>query len=126
MSTATRLFVRNVWLQALVMALCALLVSQLIWTAAPATFHAIEWAPYDTWIRLRPHPAPDPHLLLVTRDPAGDHQFGAGQWDRSLAATLITALHDAGATAIGIDLANIPAMPPSSTQRRLWTNVIGW
>lgn len=112
MSTATRLFVRNVWLQALVMALCALLVSQLIWTAAPATFHAIEWAPYDTWIRLRPHPAPDPHLLLVTRDPAGDHQFGAGQWDRSLAATLITALHDAGATAIGIDIPlDLPSPP---------------
>lgn len=112
MSTATRLFVRNSWLQALVLAFSALLGSELIWTMAPATFHTIEWAPYDTWIRLRPHPAPDSHLLLITRDPAGDHQFGAGQWDRSLAATLITALHDAGATAIGLDIPlDLPSPP---------------
>lgn len=112
MSTATRLFVRNIWLQALVLAVSALLVSVLIWTAAPATFHTIEWAPYDTWVRLRPHPAPDTHLLLVTRDPASDRQFGAGQWDRSLLASLISALHDAGATAVGIDVPlDLPSPP---------------
>lgn len=112
MSTATRLFVRNIWLQALVLAFSALLVSELIWTAAPGTFHTIEWAPYDTWIRLRPHPTPDAHLLLVTRDQASDHQFGAGQWDRSLLATLITSLHDAGATAIGVDIPfDLPSPP---------------
>ncbi|MBS0171897.1 MAG: sigma 54-interacting transcriptional regulator [Nitrospira sp.] len=112
MSTATRLFVRNVWLQALVMALSALLVTGIIWTAAPATFHTLEWAPYDTWTQLRPQPAPDSYLLLIPREQASDQQFGTGQWDRSLAATLLTALHDAGATAIGLDIPlDLPSPP---------------
>ena len=91
MSTATRLFVRTLWLQALVMALSALLLTEILWTAAPATYQTVEWAPHDTWVRLRPQPVPDSRLLVITRDEASDQQFGAGQWDRSLTATLITA-----------------------------------
>ncbi len=112
MSTATRLFVRNIWLQALVMALSALLLTGMIWMAAPTTFHTLEWAPYDTWMRLRPHPAPDAKLLLISREQSSDQQFGTGQWDRSLAARLVTALHDAGATAIGLDIPlDLPSPP---------------
>lgn len=112
MSTATRLFVRTLWLQALVMALSALLLTEILWTAAPATYQTVEWAPYDTWVRLRPQPVPDSRLLVITRDEASDQQFGAGQWDRSLTATLITALHDAGASAIGIDIPlDLPSPP---------------
>lgn len=112
MRIATRLFVRSIWLQALVMALSAIALTEVIWTPAPATYQALEWAPYDSWMRLRAHAAPDPHLFLVVRDQASEQQFGAGLWDRSLAARLITALHDAGAASIGIDIPlDVPSPP---------------
>ena len=68
----------------------------------------------------RPQPVPDSRLLVITGTRPADQQFGAGQWDRSLTATLITALHDAGASAIGIDIPlDLPSPPnlgaPSAT-----------
>ena len=113
MQIATRLFVRNVWLQAVVMALASLALSEAMWAPAPVTYHALEWAPYDTWMRLRSQPAPDSHLLLVMRDQASEQQFGAGLWDRSLPARLITGLHDAGAAAIGLDIPLDFPSPPN-------------
>lgn len=112
MQIATRLFVRNVWLQAVVMALASVALTEILWAPAPVTYHALEWAPYDTWMRLRSQPAPDSHLLLVIRDQASEQQFGAGMWDRSLPARLITGLHDAGAAAIGLDIPlDLPSPP---------------
>lgn len=112
MRIATRLFVRNIWLQALVMALAAIALAELVWTPLPATYHALEWAPYDSWMRLRVQSAPNPHLVLVVRDQASEQQLGAGLWDRSLPARLITALHDAGAISIGIDVPlDVPSPP---------------
>jgi CHASE2 domain-containing sensor protein len=112
MHIATRLFVRNVWLQAVVMALASVALTEILWAPAPVTYHALEWAPYDTWMRLRSQPAPDSHLLLVIRDQASEQQFGAGMWDRSLPARLITGLHDAGAAAIGLDIPlDLPSPP---------------
>lgn len=112
MRIATRLFVRNIWLQAAVMALAAIVLSEVIWTPAPATYQALEWAPYDTWMRLRARLAPDPHLLLIVRDRASDQQFGTGSWDRALPAKLVTALHDAGAASIGLDIPlDLPSPP---------------
>ena len=113
MRIAIRLFVRNLWLQAVILALAAITLTELMWAPAPATYHALEWAPYDTWMRLRSQPAPDPHLLLVVRDPASEQQFGTGLWDRSLPARLITALHDAGAASIGIDIPLDFPSPPN-------------
>ena len=113
MQIATRLFVRNVWLQAVVMALLAVALSEALWAPAPVTYHALEWAPYDTWMRVRSQPAPDSHLLLVMRDQASEQQFGAGLWDRSLPARLIAALHDAGAAAIGLDIPLDFPSPPN-------------
>jgi len=113
MQIATRLFVRNVWLQAVVMALASLALTEAMWAPAPVTYHALEWAPYDTWMRLRSQPAPDSHLLLVMRDQASEQQFGAGLWDRSLPARLITGLHDAGAAAIGLDIPLDFPSPPN-------------
>ena len=112
MRIATRLFVRNNWLQALVMALAAMAFAEIIWTPAPATYQTLEWAPYDTWMRLRAEPAPDPHLLLIVRDQASEQQFGTGSWDRALSAKLITALHEAGAASIGLDIPlDVPSPP---------------
>ncbi|MBI4001167.1 MAG: CHASE2 domain-containing protein, partial [Nitrospira defluvii] len=112
MRIATRLFVRNVWLQAVLMAFAATLCAEFLWSPAPATYTALEWAPYDTWMRLRSHPAHSSHLLLVVRDHASEQQFGVGHWDRSIPARLVTALHDAGATALGIDIPlDLPSPP---------------
>ena len=112
MRIATRLFVRNVWLQAVVMAFTATLCAEFLWSPAPSTYTALEWGPYDTWVRLRSQPAPSSHLLLVVRDHTSDQQFGVGHWDRSIPARLITALHDAGATALGIDIPlDLPSPP---------------
>ena len=112
MRIATRLFVRNVWLQAALMAFAATLCAELLWSALPTTYTALEWAPYDTWMRLRSHATHPSRLLLVVRDHASEQQFGLGHWDRSLSARLVTALHDAGARAIGIDTPiNLPSPP---------------
>ena len=113
MRIATRLFVRNLWLQAAVMTLAAIVLSDILWTPAPATRQALEWAPYDTWIRLRAQPAPDQNLLLILRDQASDQQFGTGPWDRALPAKLITALHEAGAASIGVDIPLELPSPPN-------------
>ncbi|MCS6290033.1 MAG: sigma 54-interacting transcriptional regulator [Nitrospira sp.] len=113
MQIATRLFIRNVWLQAVVMALLAVALNEALWAPAPVTHHALEWAPYDTWMRLRSQPAPDSPLLLVLRDRASEQQFGTGLWDRSLPARLVTALHEAGAAAIGLDIPLDFPSPPN-------------
>ncbi len=112
MQIATRLFVRNVWLQAVVMALASVALIEILWAPAPVTYHALDWAPYDTWMRLRAQSTPDSRLLLVVRDQASEQQFGAGLWDRSLPARLIAGLHDAGAAAIGLDIPlDLPSPP---------------
>jgi len=112
MRIATRLFVRNIWLQAVLMAFAATLFAVLIWTLAPGTYTALEWAPYDTWMHHRVQPVPQSPLLLVVRDQASERQWGAGHWDRRLSARLITALYDAGAAAIGVDIPlDLPSPP---------------
>ncbi|WHZ13236.1 MAG: sigma-54 dependent DNA-binding response regulator [Nitrospira sp.] len=112
MPIAVRLFVRNVWLQALVMAVVATLLAELLWSPAPGTYTALEWAPYDSWVRLRHQPAPHPDLLLVVRDRDSEQQFGTGPWDRRIPAQLITALHDAGTATLGIDIPlDLPSPP---------------
>ncbi|MCC2640738.1 MAG: putative transrane signal transduction receptor and sigma-54 dependent response regulator [Nitrospira sp.] len=112
MPIATRLFVRNLWLQAAAMAFAATILAEVIWAPAPATYTALEWGPYDTWMRLRPQPDAASDILLVLRDHDSEQQFGAGAWDRSIPARLITALHDAGAAALGIDIpVNMPSPP---------------
>ena len=112
MRIAARLFVRNLWLQAVLMAFAATLCAELLWSPAPATYTALEWAPYDTWMRLRSQPVHSTPVLLVVRDQASEQEFGAGHWDRSVVARLITALHDAGAASIGIDIPlDLPSPP---------------
>lgn len=81
----------------------ATLLSLSLWAIAPATFTALDWTAYDTWLR---HRAPVPvssSLLLITRDQASETKFGTSQWDRAVLARLITAAHENGAVAIGLD-----------------------
>jgi DNA-binding NtrC family response regulator/CHASE2 domain-containing sensor protein len=112
MPIAVRLFVRNVWLQALVMAVLATLLAEVVWSPAPGTFTTLEWAPYDAWLGLSRQPPLSSDLLLVVRDRDSEQQFGTGPWDRRIAAQLITALNDAGAAALGIDIPlDLPSPP---------------
>jgi DNA-binding NtrC family response regulator/CHASE2 domain-containing sensor protein len=112
MPITSRLFVRNIWLQAVLMALVATFFASIIWLPAPATYTALEWAPYDTWMRLRSQQGFSSSLLLAVRDQASERQWGAGYWDRGLSARLITALHDAGAAAVGVDIPlDLPSPP---------------
>ena len=71
--------------------------------AAPATFAALDWSAYDVWLSLRVPIPVSPSLLIVTRDPASEAEFGTGPWDRAILARLLTSAHEAGALAIGLD-----------------------
>lgn len=97
-----RLFITSASLQALTIGLLAALLATGVWTVAPATFIALDWTMYDTWLRHRAPVSVSPSLTIVTRDPASEEQFGA-VLDRSILAQLITTAHEAGATAIGVD-----------------------
>lgn len=98
-----RLLITSLPLQAPAIGLLATLCALLLQTLAPATFTALEWAPYDIWLRHRTPVQASPSLTIIRRDPAGDERFGTGPLDRSVLASLITAAHDAGAAAIGLD-----------------------
>lgn len=89
-------------LQALTIGLLAALLATVVWAVAPATFTALDWTIYDTWLRHRAPVSVSPSLTIVTRDPASEEQFGT-VLDRSILAQLITTAHEAGATAIGVD-----------------------
>src|SRR5690348_14136851 len=97
-----RLFITSTSLQALTIGLLAALLATAVWTVAPATFIALDWTMYDTWLRHRAPVSVSPSLTIVTRDPVSEEQFGA-VLDRSILAQLITTAHEAGATAIGVD-----------------------
>ncbi len=98
-----RLFLQSVWLQAGAMGLGATVLSLSLGALAPATFTALDWTAYDTWLR---HRAPIPvssTLLLITRDHASETTFGTGPWDRAVLARFVIAAHNSGAKAIGLD-----------------------
>lgn len=101
--TLWRFFITSLPLQALTIGLLAAVSSHLLWLAAPATFTALDWTAYDTWLRHRARIAASPALTIVVRDPASNGQFGTGPLDRAVLAQLIAAAHDAGAAAIGLD-----------------------
>ena len=93
--TLWRFFITSLPLQALTIGLLAAVSSHLLWLAAPATFTALDWTAYDTWLRHRARIAASPALTIVVRDPASNGQFGTGPLDRAVLAQLIAAAHDA-------------------------------
>ncbi len=85
------------------MGLLATLLTSGLWAAAPATFTALDWSAYDSWLTHRAPIPVSPSLIIVARDPAGEETLGTGVWDRAILARLLTSAHEAGALAIGID-----------------------
>ena len=98
-----RLFISSLPLQALACGLLAAFLTKMLWSIAPATFTSLDWAVYDTWLRHRTPIAVSSSLTVVSRDTLSEDRFGSGPWDRAVLAQLISAAHEAGATAIGVD-----------------------
>jgi transcriptional regulator with PAS, ATPase and Fis domain/CHASE2 domain-containing sensor protein len=98
-----RQFLGSTWLQACAMGLFATALAFSLWAAAPTTFTALDWAAYDLWLTNRTAIPISPSLLIVTRDPASEKEFGAGPWDRAVLARLLTSAHESGSLAIGLD-----------------------
>ena len=97
-----RLFITAPLLQALTIGLLTSVLAKGLWTFAPVTFSALDWTLYDSWLRVRAPIATSDALSIVVRDPESEERFGA-MLDRAVLAQFITAVHEAGASAIGID-----------------------
>jgi CHASE2 domain-containing sensor protein len=98
-----RLFIASLPLQALSIGVVVTLLSATLWSVVPVTFTALDHTVYDTWVR---HLSPigiNPLLTIIARDPVSEERFGTGPWDRAILAELIVAVHEAGASVIGID-----------------------
>lgn len=98
-----RLFITSLPLQALAMGILAALLANGLWAIAPSTLTALDWTVYDTWLRHRAPVAVSPSLTIITPEAASEERFGSGPWDRAILAQLITAAHESGAAAIGLD-----------------------
>ena len=85
------------------MGLLATVLAFGLWAGASTTFTAMDWTAYDFWVTDRAPIPVSPSLLIVTRDPASEEEFGAGPWDRAIFARLLTSAHESGALAIGLD-----------------------
>ena len=98
-----RQFLTSSWLQAVAMGFIATILAFGLSGAAAPTFTALDWALYDFWMADRTAIPVSPSLLIVTRDPASEKEFGTGPWDRAIFARLLTSAHESGALAIGLD-----------------------
>jgi DNA-binding NtrC family response regulator/CHASE2 domain-containing sensor protein len=76
---------------------------------------ALEWSPYDAWLRWRAPRPVSSDLVIVVRDPASEGRSGEGTGDRALVAGLITHLARSGAAVVGVDA---PLGQPSFADRR--------
>ena len=99
----SRLFISSIPFQALSIGLGTTVLSALLWFSSPATFTALDYTVFDTWLLHRRSIAVSPSLAVVSRDPASEARFGSGRWDRAILARLVVAIHEAGAAVIGID-----------------------
>src|SRR5580765_6300915 len=98
-----RQFLTSSWLQAGAMGFIATVLVFGLFAAAAPTFTALDWALYDFWMADRAAIPVSPSLLIVTRDPASEKEFGTGPWDRAIFARLLMSTHESGALAIGLD-----------------------
>ena len=113
MALAGRLFFTYRWVQAAVMSLAAVSIAWSLWSLAPSVFTTLERGWYDTWLRDRRPPDASARLIVVVRDAESEQLFGNGLWDRALIARSVSALQEAGARAIGIDIPLNRPSPPS-------------
>src|SRR5438477_7796262 len=80
--------------------LAATLLALGVVTLAGGGVTALEWSVYDRWLRARASAPVSPALLIVARDAASEARFGAGAWDSSVLARVVTSRARAGAVAV--------------------------
>jgi DNA-binding NtrC family response regulator/CHASE2 domain-containing sensor protein len=100
---------------AALMGAAALLVATGVLLLGGSGLAALEWSPYDAWLRWRAPRPVSSDLVIVVRDPASEGRAGEGAQDRTLVAGLIANLTRSGAAVIGID---VPLGQPSFADRR--------
>ena len=72
-----------------------------VW-ATSAHVAGIDSSVRDAWV---PALAPvSPAVVVVARDALSEQRFGVGPWDRAVLARLVTAIAQAGAVSIGVDV----------------------
>jgi transcriptional regulator with PAS, ATPase and Fis domain len=113
MALAGRLFFTYRWVQAAVISLAAVSIAWSVWWFAPSAFSTLERGWYDAWLKNRRPLEASPRLLVVVRDAESEQVFGSGLWDRAVIARAVSALQEAGARAIGIDIPLNRPSPPS-------------
>lgn len=102
-TTLSRLLISSIPLQGFSIGLGTTIISVLLWFSSPATFTALDYTAFDTWLLHRHSIAVSPSLTIVSRDSASEERFGSSRWDRAILAQLVVAIHEAGAAVIGID-----------------------
>jgi transcriptional regulator with PAS, ATPase and Fis domain/CHASE2 domain-containing sensor protein len=102
-TTLSRVLISSIPLQALSIGLGTTVIAVLLWFSSPATFTALDYTVFDTWLLHRHSMAVSPSLTVVSRDPPSEERFGSGRWDRAILAQLVVAIHEAGAAVIGLD-----------------------
>ncbi|TLY30121.1 MAG: CHASE2 domain-containing protein [Nitrospirae bacterium] len=98
--------------QASLLSLLATLIAWGCWLSGGTFLTALEWSPYDTWLRLRQPIPVSPSLIVITRDQASEARFGNGPWDHALFARVTTALGRAGAAVVSLHLPIESPSPP--------------
>jgi transcriptional regulator with PAS, ATPase and Fis domain/CHASE2 domain-containing sensor protein len=112
MALAARLFFTYRWVQAAVISAAAVSLAWFLWSLGPSTFTTIEHSWYDAWLHRRSAPPPGPYILVAVRDEPSEQLFGGGTWDRAVIARIVSALQEAGAAAMGIDIPIESPSPP--------------
>jgi transcriptional regulator with GAF, ATPase, and Fis domain/CHASE2 domain-containing sensor protein len=82
-----------------------------IWVFGGGALTSLERSPYDHWLRTRTVVPVSAAVVIISRDAASESRFGVGAWDRALLARTISALRQAGAVVVGLD---IPVSEPST------------
>ncbi len=113
MALAGRLFFAYRWVQAAVISLAAVSVAWSVWWFVPSALTTLERGWYDAWLKNRRPLEASPRLLVVVRDAESEQLYGNGLWDRAVIARAVSALQEAGARAIGLDIPLNRPSPPS-------------
>jgi adenylate cyclase len=84
--------------------LVPVLLAALLSIVRPAAFDRLDRAAYDVVLRTAAIERPGPGVVIVDVDERSLATIGQWPWRRDLVGTLISALHDAGASVIAVDV----------------------
>jgi CHASE2 domain-containing sensor protein len=91
-------------LRHLVPALAAAAVAGAVAVVHPGPLADLDLAAHDAFVRQTPAPPPSSAVAIVAVDEASLAAHGQWPWPRDVVGRLVTALHEAGATAVAFDI----------------------